>query len=160
MYHPIRIISVTTLNISNPKDAAGVGGGVSKGAVESLLELPVFHFFCLSARCLTLTRAGDECNLWQPMELTDSWESELPAVKVSIFKAHQLQWEGSATAHMPALTARQEKTFSYACSHKQIHTLALVNPFFFFFCKETSEPKGVIAVFLPAIALESYQLFA
>lgn len=84
----------------------GVGEGYRRGC-ESLLELPVFQV-CLSARCLTLTGAGDECNLWQPMELTDSWESQLPAVKVSIFKAHQLQWEGSRTAHMPALTVKQE----------------------------------------------------
>lgn len=102
MYHPIRIISVTALNIF-PTDAVGVGEEYPRGC-ESMLELPVF----LSARCLTLTRAGDECNLWQPMELTDSWESKLPAVKVSIFKAHQLQWEGSRTAHMLALTVKQE----------------------------------------------------
>lgn len=106
MYHPIRIISVTALNIFNSKDAVGVGEGCRRGC-ESLLELPVSQV-CLSARCLTLTGAGDECNLWQPMELTDSWESQLPEVKVSIFKAHQLQWEGSRTAHMPALTVKQE----------------------------------------------------
>lgn len=105
MHHPIRIISVNALNIF-PKDAVGVGEEYRRGC-ESMLELPVFQFF-LSARCLTLTRAGDECNLWQPMELTDSWESKLPAVKVSIFKAHQLQWEGSRTAHMPALTVKRE----------------------------------------------------
>lgn len=78
------------------------------GGMEGGLELPVFQVG-LGARCLTLTGAGDECNLWQPMELTDSWESRLPAVKVSIFKARQLQWEGSRTAHMPALTAKGRK---------------------------------------------------
>lgn len=36
MYHPIRIISVTALNIFNSKDAAGVGEEVSKG-----LRVPV-----------------------------------------------------------------------------------------------------------------------
>lgn len=91
-----------------------------------------FPLFCLSARCLTLTRAGDECNLWQPMELTDSWESELPAVKVSIFKAHQLQWEGSRTAHMPALTAKQENFLLQTNTHTHIGQPP--------FCKETSKP--------------------
>lgn len=110
MYHPIRIISVTA-NIFNSKDAVGVGEGYRRGC-KSLLELPVFQV-CLSARCLTLTGAGDECNLRQPMELTDSWESKLPAVKVSIFKAHQLQWEGSRKAHMPALTVMQESVLLF-----------------------------------------------
>lgn len=109
MYYTIRIISVTALNILHSKDAVGVGEGYRRGC-ESLLALLVFQV-CLSARCLTLTGAGDECSLWQPMELTDSWESQLPAVKVSIFKAHQLQWEGSRIAHMPVLTVKQENFF-------------------------------------------------
>lgn len=33
MYHPIRIISVTALNIFNSKDAVGVGEGYIEGAV-------------------------------------------------------------------------------------------------------------------------------
>lgn len=109
----------------------GLGEGYRRSC-ESLLGLPVFQV-CLSARCLTLTGAGDECNLWQPVELTDSWESQLPAVKVSIFKAHQLQWEGSRTAHMPALTVNQENfLLSVYCytthlTRKQIHTLAVVS---------------------------------
>lgn len=37
----------------------------------------------------------DEWSLWQLLEMTDSRESWLPAVKVSIFKAHQFQWECS-----------------------------------------------------------------
>lgn len=108
------------------------------------MELPVFQV-CLSARCLTLTGAGDECNLWQPMELTDSWESSLPAVKVSIFKAHQLQWEGSRAAHMPALTVKQKNfLLSVYCYTTQIQTKTHTHsgqPL----CKETStKPRSVI----------------
>lgn len=50
---------------------------------------------CFIARCLTLSGALDEWSLWQLLEMTDSGESWLPAVKVSIFKAHQFQWECS-----------------------------------------------------------------
>lgn len=53
------------------------------------------------ARCLTLSVAGNECILWQAMEFGDSWESQVPAVKVSIFKAHRFQWECSRMSHMP-----------------------------------------------------------
>lgn len=73
MYDPIRIKSVIALNI-NSKDAVGVGEGYRMGAWEPPLALPVFQV-CLSARCLTLNGAGDECNLWQPMDSADSWES-------------------------------------------------------------------------------------
>lgn len=66
---------------------------------KSLLELSVFRV-CLFARCLTLTGAGDKCSLWQPMELTDSRESQFHIVKVSIFKAHPLQWKWYRTVHM------------------------------------------------------------
>lgn len=34
MYHPIRIISVTALNIFNSKDTVGVGEGCMVGAVN------------------------------------------------------------------------------------------------------------------------------
>lgn len=53
------------------------------------------------ARCLTLSVAGNERILWQAMELSDSWESQLPAVKVSIFKAYRFQEECCRMSHMP-----------------------------------------------------------
>lgn len=74
------------------------------------------------------------------MELTDSWESQLPAVKVSIFKAHQLQWEGSRAAHMPALTVKQEKLSPIRVSHKtNTHTRSGQT-----LCKEFYQNQGVI----------------
>lgn len=108
----------------------GLGRDI-EGAVNPQSKLPVFQV-CLTARCLTLTGAGDECSLWQPVELTDSWESQLPAVKVSIFKAHQLQWEDSRTVHMPALTVKQEKfllsMYCIATAPTQTQTFAVVTP--------------------------------
>lgn len=68
------------------------------------------------ARCLTLTGADDECDLRQPQELTNSRESQHPAVKVSIFKGHQQQWESCGTARPPTLTARKPKFFQLAYS--------------------------------------------
>lgn len=66
------------------------------------------------ARCLTLTGADDECDLRHPQELTNSRESQHPAMKVSIFKGHQQQWESCGTARPPTPTARKQKFFQYS----------------------------------------------
>lgn len=133
----------------------GLGRRYRRGC-ESLLELPVFQV-CLSARCLTLTGAGDECNLWQPMELTDSWESQLPAVKVSIFKAHQLQWEGYRAAHMPALTVKQEKLSPICVSHEtNTHTQQWSDPL----QRDLPKPRSYCDFSHLVIGLEASQLFA
>lgn len=75
------------------------------------------------ARCLTLTGADDECDLRQPQDLTNSRESQHPPVKVSIFKAHQQQWESCGTACPPTRTARKPKFFQLAyAGEKRLNT--------------------------------------
>lgn len=61
-----------------------------------------------------MTGARDECDLRQPKESTLSWESQRPAVKVSIFKGRQRQWESCGTAR--PLTEREAKFFQSVCS--------------------------------------------
>lgn len=85
------------------------------------------------ARCLTLTGADDECDLRQAQEVTNSRESQHPAVKVSIFKAHQQQWESCGTARPPKHWRRGSPSFSSWGIERRserrgwIHALAAVN---------------------------------
>lgn len=111
----IGIISVTALNILNSKDVCGFAGGAGIGHWRTCKSprCCVFFRFASLPGVLTLTGAGDECNLQEPKVLSSSWESQPPAVKVSIFKAHQLQWERSRWAHMPAVTVKQENFLQF-----------------------------------------------
>lgn len=58
-------------------------------------------------RCLTSSAAGDECSSWLSMGLSGPWELQLPAMKVSFFKAHQRQRECSPISHHPPTVRRQ-----------------------------------------------------
>lgn len=76
----------------------GFGFWLAREKYQQWVRSPLSN---VMARCLTLSVAGNECILWPAMELRNSWESQLPAVQVSIFKAHWFQWECSRMSHMP-----------------------------------------------------------
>lgn len=93
------------LHLSPGGCSGAMGGGSSKGTsnwTASPFRKPPALPLSLRARCLTLTGAGDERSLWQPVEVNDSWEPQPRAAEVSIFKAHQLQWEWTRTARTPS----------------------------------------------------------
>lgn len=127
MYHPIRIISVTVLNIFNSKDAVGVGKGYRKG-----LWFPCRS--CLFSRFASLPGVWHWLELEMNVAYGNPWNWPTPG------SPSFLQWKfpfskpiscSGRTPEQPICQHWQwsRKTFSYPCiaaALTQTQTLAVV----------------------------------